>query len=103
MLSTQVAARVGKGNYGQARDAESSAELSAHQQQVCMPNLKDNDTMYRLEYSRLLNLRYSFSKANSHLLRQVQSVLTTLTQLEYNAQCSFFDLQRRFGGAAASA
>ena len=31
---TQVAARVGKGNYGQARSTESTAELSAHQQQV---------------------------------------------------------------------
>jgi hypothetical protein len=30
----QVAVRVGKGNYGQARNAESTAELSAHQQQV---------------------------------------------------------------------
>ena len=30
----QVAVRVGKGNYGQARNTESTAELSAHQQQV---------------------------------------------------------------------
>lgn len=36
-------------------------------------------------------------------LQQVQPVLATLTQLERDAQCSFFDLQRRFGGAAASA
>jgi hypothetical protein len=37
------------------------------------------------------------------MIGQVQSVLATLTQLEHDAQCSFFDLQRRFGGAAASA
>lgn len=34
MCVIQVAARVGKGNYGQMRDSESTAELSAHQQQV---------------------------------------------------------------------
>ena len=37
------------------------------------------------------------------MIEQVQSVLATLTQLEHDAQCSFFDLQRRFSGAAASA
>jgi len=37
-LPPQVAARVGKGTYGQARDSESTAELSAHQQQVRAPS-----------------------------------------------------------------
>jgi hypothetical protein len=37
------------------------------------------------------------------MIGQVQSVLATLTQLEHDAQCSFFDLQHRFGDAAASA
>ena len=35
-LPPEVAARVGKGTYGQARETESSADVSSHVQQVML-------------------------------------------------------------------